>query len=222
MEQKIGYVYKITSPNNRIYIGSSINVTQRWKSYKKLDCKKQTKIYNSFIKYGVKNHIFEIIWEGPVEEMLKMETLLGRKLNVLSSENLNLCLPKLDDNYTCISEETREKMRKAQTGKKMSKESIEKTRLANIGKIISQERRDRHSQLMKGRKLSKEHIENRTKSQVIAIVQIDLNNNFIREWESSISVQKELGFDRSHIIKCCKNKLKTYKNFKWKYKNERN
>ena len=209
----------ITSPTGRIYVGSTIDIEQRWKTYKKLDCKKQIKVYNSFKKHGVKNHIFNMIQEGPVEDMLKNETLLGRQYNVLSPNNLNLALPKLGDELTCISEETRERMRIAQTGKKMSKEAIEKTRLANIGKIVSKEQRDNHSKLMKGRKLSKEHIENRTKAQTIAIVQMDLDDVFIKEWESSASAERELGFSRSHIIKCCKNKLKTYKKFKWKYKN---
>ena len=61
MEQKIGYVYMITSPTGRIYVGSTIDIEQRWKTYKKLDCKKQIKVYNSFKKHGVKNHIFNMI-----------------------------------------------------------------------------------------------------------------------------------------------------------------
>ena len=50
----------ITSPLNKIYIGQSINIENRWKQYKRLGCKKQIKLYNSFIKYGVENHTFEI------------------------------------------------------------------------------------------------------------------------------------------------------------------
>lgn len=222
MEQKIGYVYKITSPTGRLYIGSSINIEQRWKSYKKLSCKQQPKLYRSFKKHGVKNHIFEIIWKGDICEMLKFETLLGRKYDVLSPGNLNLALPKLGDVYSCISEETREKMRRANLGKKMSPEAIEKTRLFNLTRVISQETRDKQRKAMKGRKLSKEHIEKRTKAQTIPVIQMDLEGNFIREWQSAMSVEKELGICRSSITKCCKNKSKTCKNFKWKYKNERN
>ena len=220
MEQKIGYVYIITSSTGRIYVGSTINIEQRWKTYRKLDCKTQPKLYNSFKKYGVQNHKFEIVWEGPLEEMLKNETLIGRKFNVLDSNNLNLALPKLGDLYTCISEETRKKMRIAQTGKKMSPEAIEKTRLFNLGRKKSRESVEKQRRAMKGKKLSKKHIEKRTKEQTIPIIQMDLDGNFIKEWESAISVTKELNFDRSHITKCCKNKLKTFKKFKWKYKNK--
>jgi len=54
-------VYKITSPTGRVYIGESKDILTRWKSYKRKDCKKQKRIYNSIVKYGVENHIFEII-----------------------------------------------------------------------------------------------------------------------------------------------------------------
>jgi len=56
-------IYKITSPNNKVYIGQSWDVRSRFYDYKRLHCKAQRKLYNSFIKYGVENHKFEIIRE---------------------------------------------------------------------------------------------------------------------------------------------------------------
>lgn len=50
------------------------------------------------------------------------------------------------------------------------------------------------------------------------IIQMDLKENFIKEWCSTNETKKE-GFDPSAVVKCCKNKLKTHKNFKWEYKN---
>lgn len=58
---KIVCIYKITSPTNKIYIGQSSNLRKRWMTYNKLRCKEQPKLYNSFIKHGIDNHIFEII-----------------------------------------------------------------------------------------------------------------------------------------------------------------
>ena len=46
-------IYKITSPNNKVYIGQSVDIEKRLKRYKNLNCKKQSKIYNSLNKYGV-------------------------------------------------------------------------------------------------------------------------------------------------------------------------
>jgi hypothetical protein len=51
------------------------------------------------------------------------------------------------------------------------------------------------------------------------ILQYDLKENFIKEWESAIQVQKELGFNGSNIGNCCNGKLKKAYNFIWKFKN---
>ena len=56
-------IYKITSPSGKIYIGQSIDIDRRFYQYRKLACKKQPVLYNSFIKYGIETHIFEIVEE---------------------------------------------------------------------------------------------------------------------------------------------------------------
>ena len=70
-------VYKITSPKGLVYIGSSKDIDTRWKWYKKLRCSSQTKLCNSLKKYGVDNHIFEVIEECNVEILLKQELFYG-------------------------------------------------------------------------------------------------------------------------------------------------
>lgn len=57
----IGVIYKITSPSGRVYIGQSIDIEKRFKSYSNLRCKNQRKLYRSFLKYGFDNHDFMII-----------------------------------------------------------------------------------------------------------------------------------------------------------------
>ena len=51
------------------------------------------------------------------------------------------------------------------------------------------------------------------------VLQYTLDGEFVREWES-ISEAHRNGFHRSHIIDCCRGKLKTHKGFIWKYKDE--
>lgn len=63
-------IYKITSPTGRIYIGESVNILKRWVIYKRLSCKSQVKLYNSFNKHTVDNHKFEIV-EVCLEDELK-------------------------------------------------------------------------------------------------------------------------------------------------------
>lgn len=67
-EKMIG-IYKITNPNGLMYIGKSVDIQRRWKSYYSLNCKDQLALYNSIKKYGVKNHSFEIIEECTLLEL---------------------------------------------------------------------------------------------------------------------------------------------------------
>lgn len=50
------------------------------------------------------------------------------------------------------------------------------------------------------------------------VVQLSLDNKFIKEWESIIKVEKELNIDGGSIGSCCKNKLKSSGGFIWMYK----
>lgn len=50
------------------------------------------------------------------------------------------------------------------------------------------------------------------------IIQYDLQGNFIKEFPSTMQIQRELGFDNSSICKVCKGKKKTAYGYIWKYK----
>ena len=87
-------IYKITNPNGKVYIGQSVNIEKRWNRYKNLipkDCIGQPLIYRSLIKYGVKNHIFEIIELCNKEELNKLESYYIVLYNSFNSKcGLNL------------------------------------------------------------------------------------------------------------------------------------
>lgn len=70
---KVIGIYKITNPKSKVYIGQSINIKERWRHYRKLRCKNQTKLYRSFKKYGVDAHKFEVITTCDVEELNEFE-----------------------------------------------------------------------------------------------------------------------------------------------------
>ena len=50
------------------------------------------------------------------------------------------------------------------------------------------------------------------------IFQYSKSGEFIREWKSAEEVKRVLGIDNSHIIACCKGKLKSAGGFVWRYK----
>lgn len=49
------------------------------------------------------------------------------------------------------------------------------------------------------------------------IVQCDLDNNIVKEW-NSIKEATDFGFSKSGIWQCCNNKRNMHKNYKWYYK----
>lgn len=51
-----------------------------------------------------------------------------------------------------------------------------------------------------------------------AVLQYDLNGNFLKEWASASDVQKKLGYKRTNITNCCNGKQKTSNGFVWRYK----
>ena len=73
---------------------------------------------------------------------------------------------------------------------------------AHTGKIVSEETRE---------KMGKIHS--------IPILQLDKTTNYIiNEWPNAEEVQRQLGFQRSHIRECCNGKQKTAYGFKWRNK----
>lgn len=104
--KKIG-IYKITSPSLKIYIGQSIDIERRFKSYYNLNkSKKQTRLYNSFLKYGIINHKFEILEECNIEELNIKERYWQDYYNVLDEYGLNCRLTDTNDKKGKLSVKT--------------------------------------------------------------------------------------------------------------------
>ncbi len=111
-------IYKITSPSGKVYIGSSNDIANRVCSYKGLNCKSQTKLYNSIKKYTWSAHVLEIIEECSEDVLLERELFYGLKFNVLDSKvGLNCRLPKAGESYSYMSEETKMNISKANKNK---------------------------------------------------------------------------------------------------------
>lgn len=89
-------IYKIVNKiNNKIYIGQSINVVDRWKQhqYKSLNSKElayNSAIHQAMRKYGIENFVFEIIEECSIDELDEKERYWISKLNTLSPNGYNI------------------------------------------------------------------------------------------------------------------------------------
>ncbi len=65
-----------------------------------------------------------------------------------------------------------------------------------------------------------EMTENSAKDKRKSILQLDLDDKFIKEWKSATEVEIKLKISRSHISQCCNNKkYKSVGGFKWRFKN---
>jgi len=121
-------IYKITNPKGKIYIGQSVNIEYRKNQYKNLKTYQQPKIYNSIKKYGWENHIHDIIEECSIEYLDKKETYwkqyyldkFNRDWDMVLFCNLH------DNGGGPLSEETKQKISKANMGRKYTKESCKK------------------------------------------------------------------------------------------------
>lgn len=59
--------------------------------------------------------------------------------------------------------------------------------------------------------------ENKRNTNCKRVLQLDLNGNLIREWDSLHEINRQLGFDTAHISKVCKGLKKTGYGFMWRF-----
>lgn len=158
-------IYKITSPSGRIYIGQSIDIFNRLKSYKQTKCNEQPKIYKSILKYGWENHLFEVELECNVNELNEKERFYQEKYNSVE-KGLNCVYTKTNDKSGKSSEETKLKISlnnaRQFLGKKHTEESKLKMsnslkgRQSRLGAILSNETKKKIGDSNKGKKHSDE------------------------------------------------------------------
>lgn len=111
-------IYKITSPSNKVYVGSSKNIDRRITYYKGLRCKQQTILYNSLMKYGWDAHLFEILEECDISVLLERERFYGLKYEVLTKDKgLNCYLPSEGEKAFEMCDESKRKRSERQKGK---------------------------------------------------------------------------------------------------------
>lgn len=202
-------IYKITSPNNRIYIGQSTNIEKRWYDYHHYGIKSQHKLRRSFKKYGIENHKFEILEECNESELNQKEIEYIKKFKCLK-EGLNIKEGGIGGK---MSQSVKDKISKSNKGKKRSEEI--KKKLSNSKKGVKSHR--------KGKNLSISHISNMIETRKKfrkPVLQFDLNNKLINEFNGIREAGKICKLDNGTITRCCKGKIKQYKGFIWKYKNQ--
>lgn len=161
-------IYKITNPNNEVYIGGTRNFTRRSKEYRNGKTKEQRLMHESVQKFGWGRHIMNIIHELPVDvsqevldvyEQLYMDFYKDAGIVLLNLQGAGQRGKHCDETKKIMSasrigikysDETKAKIGLAHAGKKISEEQKQKLREANLGKKYSDETKKKVSVATKG------------------------------------------------------------------------
>ena len=226
IENNIG-IYIVISPVNKVYVGQSVNISNRLTRYKNMSVKtkKQTKLWRSLLKHGANNHTYKIIELCIESDLNKRERFYQEKYDSVNS-GLNCVYTKTKDKSGKVCEETRLKMSEVQKkylsenkhpfkGKKHTEETKALLSKIRIGKKLSEETRRKI-----GRKGSTPPLKGKFgKDNPISkkISQYNLNGDLIKNWDCGLDIKRELGFNNTNISSCCNGKLKSSNGYVWRF-----
>lgn len=114
-----GIIYKITNPKGKIYVGCTIDFKRRLSEYRRLSMNGQVKLYNSLVKYGFDNHVFETIEECS-DDILHEREIYWIKYFKCIEEGLNI---RLGNRTGALTDSTKQKISKALKGRKVTWDS---------------------------------------------------------------------------------------------------
>lgn len=174
----MSYVYCLTSPSGKSYVGQTINIKRRLCNYKRCDCKRQLKLYNALKKYGFENFKVVVLEECDRSELNEIESFYINYFGtILNGYNINDCgsysrMTDLGKNKVSmsntkrkVSDKTRLKMSQSQTGRTMSEETKIKIGSSNKGRKVSDDIKYKLSLCRKGQPMSEQCITKRTLTQ---------------------------------------------------------
>ena len=237
-------IYTLTDPTTKQvrYVGKSNNPIKRfYKHYKYNETKTHKNNWiNKLIKEG-KKPILEIIDIVPINEWIFWETYWISQFKTWGFKLVN----STDGGDGCtFGNQT--SFKKGQVppnkGKELSEEAKENLRILNLGKKQSNETKEKRNKKLKGRKVKdlNKLLKNGENTRFIKgcvswnkgksgyklggekkakiIIQLDLNNNFLKEFVSIAEAAKFVNLNPETIRKCCLGKQKSAGGLKYKYK----
>nr|UYL26217.1 GIY-YIG endonuclease [Cordyceps militaris] len=212
-KNKSGIYCWINNINNKIYIGSSINLTNRLYKYYNVNLlsTRRTSIYNALLKYGYDNFSFVILeYITDKKELINKEqyyiNLLEPEYNILKKAGSSLGF-----------KHNKETLYFFKNTRKLSEEAKENLSLASTGRILSEETRLKISSKRKGIKLSNETKAKLSKSATnLRGIKIKVVNILTSEelyFDSLTDAGLHLNVSRTAIAKALKNNSIIKKNY---------
>ena len=227
-------IYKLTNPKGKVYIGQSIKIEDRIKSYEKpKDYAVGRMLLYSLQKYGLKKHKVEILEECSRKQLNDREIFWIAEYNSVK-EGLNIDSGGLGFKR---SKDTKDRIRKGKIGKN-AKKITQYTKTLDFVKVWHsiREAEDEYGKGIKGVLARKTYTAGgfvwRYEGEVVdyndlppkqhhnnkPIIQYDLEGNKIKEWNSRIEVERVLGFNSSNISMSMVKPNLTAFGYRWKKK----
>lgn len=205
----MGYIYKITNLiNGYPYIGQTVNsIESRWKKHlEATNASYNYLLYNAMRKYGIENFKVEEIEQCDNSLLNEREKYWIKMFDsyYLNGHGYNMTLG--GEGTTKYSDEDILKL----WDRGLKSCQIAKQLGANEATISER------LKVLKPGKARKRHIDANKKK----ILQYDLNGNFIKQWDSTQSAEKELNVSSGSITRCCKHQMAFAKNSFWLYEDD--
>jgi len=197
---KLHYLYKLTFPNGKIYIGQTVDFKTRMRAHNNVANSKRldTRLYNAIRKFG---------WDNVKKDIL---LICGSQIDMYEKQYIRLLkATQKDFGYNLQFGGSSNKI--------YSEESKQKMSLAHKGTTHSEETKRKMSEAKKGIQISEEHNKNKALAHRKPVNQFDKNKNFIRQWNSIVEVSMTLSINRNSISSVCNNKLNSAGGFKWEF-----
>jgi len=189
--KKIIGIYKIKNLiNNKVYIGSSISIMNRFSTHKRLlinNIHFNKHLQSSFNKYGISNFKFEIL------EDLKF---IDKKL-IQEREEFHIKFYNANDSNYGYNKRI---VCDTNLGMKFTDEHIEKLKISHIGNKRSKEA---HLKIIE--------------SQYKKVFQISENGIILNEFNSIKEAEVKTNISRTSISACCRNIINSAGGFYWSF-----
>lgn len=140
--------------NNKVYIGQSKNIKRRWRTHRyNLNKNQHTNnhLQCAWNIYGKDSFEFIVLQECAIDELDDLERDYIAKYNAMD-QNYGYCLKEGGKENAQLSEESIEKIRKANLGRKLRPDLIENLRRINTGRPLSEEHKKKIGDANRGRK----------------------------------------------------------------------
>ena len=209
-------IYQIQSKVHpeRIYIGSAVDIDDRWRCHlKKLRKNKHhsNKLQHHFNKYGITDLVFSIIALCSKEELrpvngiiwIEQFFILAYKFKGTNRPYFNM----VDFAGSSLGYKFTDKQRK-------------RTSDGHRGISQSEETKKKKSDLFKGRLPWNTGKSGYQTKKAIPILQYDKQGNFIKEWRSIIEAEESFGKDSANVSRCLGKRRPSAYGFVWEYKKD--